>query len=148
MSKDEKNKSNDLDNLKIELWDRRLQKGEGSGLWFTQIKALLRKDFILMKRSWISSLMITIVTPLIAMLFLEYIIIINKNESKKRNVIHPDRIPLEGVPDCYGLEDEQDKCINLMFTNCIDNSTCTRDSDVDKIISIFVENNNKRMNLK
>lgn len=34
-----------------------------------------------------------------------------------------------------------------MFTNCIDNSTCTRDSDVDKIISIFVENNNKRMNL-
>lgn len=45
--------------------------------------------------------MITIVTPLIAMLFLEYIIIINKNESKKRNVIHPDRIPLEGVPDCY-----------------------------------------------
>jgi len=34
-----------------------------------------------------------------------------------------------------------------MYTNCIDDAVCTRDSDVDKIISIFVENNNKRMNL-
>jgi len=144
--KDDKEKE-DINNLGIEFWDRRIQKGEGAGLWFNQLKALLRKDYILLKRSWISTLMITIITPLIAMLFLEYIIYISKNEVSKTVDLHPMRIPLAGVPDCYGPEAEQDKCINLMFTNCIDNSTCTRDKDVDKIVSIFIENNNKRMNL-
>jgi len=34
-----------------------------------------------------------------------------------------------------------------MFTNCIDDAVCTRDSSVDTIMSNFVEANNKRMNL-
>jgi len=34
-----------------------------------------------------------------------------------------------------------------MFTNCIDDDECTRDSEVDKIMSTFIENNNERMNL-
>jgi len=33
-----------------------------------------------------------------------------------------------------------------MFTNCIDNNICQRDSAVDEIMTNFVEANNKRMN--
>jgi len=34
-----------------------------------------------------------------------------------------------------------------MFTNCIDDAICERDPSIDKIMSNFVETNNKRMNL-
>jgi len=34
-----------------------------------------------------------------------------------------------------------------MFTNCIDDDKCTRDSSIDEILTNFVETNNKRMNL-
>jgi len=44
--------------------------------------------------------MITVLTPLLAMAFLKYIIIISKNYTKEEN-LHPERIPLSGVPNCY-----------------------------------------------
>jgi len=34
-----------------------------------------------------------------------------------------------------------------MFTNCIDDATCQRDTEVDKILEYYVEKNNERMNL-
>jgi len=146
MGKQKEDNYDDIESFDIQLWDRRLQKSDGSGLWFTQLKALLRKDIILLKRSWKTTLMITVLTPLLAMAFLKYIIFISKNYTKDDN-LHPERIPLSGVPNCYGHPEEKENCINLMYTNCIDDAVCTRDSDVDKIISIFVENNNRRMNL-
>ena len=43
--------------------------------------------------------MITIITPLIIMLFLEYVIKMNEDFLTK-DVDHPERIPLPGVKDC------------------------------------------------
>jgi ABC-type multidrug transport system ATPase subunit len=143
---DKDNKINDKESIDFLFWDRRIQKSEGSGLWFSQLKALLRKNIILTKRSWKTYLMITIITPLIIMLFLEYVIKINKDFMIK-SVDHPERIPLPGVKDCIGDISTPDNCISLMFTNCIDDDECTRDSEVDKIMSTFIENNNERMNL-
>jgi len=41
------NKINDKGSVDFLFWDRRIQKSEGSGLWFSQLKALLRKNIIL-----------------------------------------------------------------------------------------------------
>jgi len=48
MGKEKDNNYDDIESFDIQLWDRRLQKSDGSGLWFTQLKALLRKDIILL----------------------------------------------------------------------------------------------------
>lgn len=34
-----------------------------------------------------------------------------------------------------------------MFTNCIDDALCQRDSEVDKILEYYVTKNNERMDL-
>jgi len=142
----EQNNSSEVKDIKIEFWDRRLQKSGGSGLWFSQLKSLLRKNYILSKRSWKTTLFITVIVPLLSMCLM-LLIGIEAIDFNRKDELHPEKKLLEGVPDCMGNSDDYNKCINLMFTNCIDEEICERNSEVDKIMSIFIENNNRRMKL-
>jgi len=60
MGKEKEDNYDDIESFDIQLWDRRLQKSDGSGLWFTQLKALLRKDIILLV--YIENFYINIIT--------------------------------------------------------------------------------------
>jgi len=147
MGKKEDDSPFDNDFFEIKLWDKE-KINRQSGLWFIQLITLLKKNFILQFRYWRTSLVISVITPLLAMLLLEFIIIINKNElGVGKGIYHPATYPLSGIEDCIGPVDKEDNCINLMFTNCIDDDKCTRDSSIDEILTNFVETNNKRMNL-
>ncbi|ORX83600.1 hypothetical protein BCR32DRAFT_291916 [Anaeromyces robustus] len=148
MKKQEDNNSSiDANAFEIKLWDKE-KINKKSGLWFIQFLTMLKKNFILQFRYWKTSLLISILTPLIAMILVKFIIILHQNQlGIGKGIYKLDKYPLSGIEDCVGPINEQNKCINLMFTNCIDNSVCQRDPNIDIIISNFVEANNKRMNL-
>jgi len=144
MSEKEKKSINDLESFEIKLWDKDLT-SSSKGLWTIQLKTMLKKNYILQTRFWKTALVLSVFTPLLAMILLEFIIHLYDSWGKK--TLHPEKYLLNGIDNCYGPVNDKNVCINLMFTNCIDKDNCTRDPTVDEIISNFVENNNKRMNL-
>jgi len=146
MRKIEDSNSNDMESFEIKLWNKE-KINRKSGLWFIQLKTMLKKNIILQIRFWKTSLVLSVITPLIAMLLLRFLVFIKSSTWGKQN-LYPEKYPLSGVEDCLGPIDYQEHCINIMFTNCIDSTTCVRDASIDAIMSNFVEANNKRMNLK
>ncbi|ORX81187.1 hypothetical protein BCR32DRAFT_13526, partial [Anaeromyces robustus] len=144
MSEKEKKSINDLESFEIKLWDKDLM-SSSRGLWAIQLETMLKKNYTLQMRFWKTALVLSVITPFLAMVLLEFIIHLNDSLGKK--VLHPEKYLLNGIDNCYGPVSDKNLCINLMFTNCIDKNNCTRDPTVDEIISNFVENNNKRMNL-
>jgi len=144
MSEKEKKSINDLESFEIKLWDKDLT-SSSSGIWTIQLKTMLNKNYTLQTRFWKTALVLSVITPFLAMILLEFIIHLNNSLGKK--TLHPEKYLLNGIDNCYGPVSNKNQCINLMFTNCIDKNNCTRDTSVDEIISYFVENNNKRMNL-
>lgn len=136
---------NDTESFEIKLWDNKLINRK-SGLWFIQLRTMLKKNFILQFRFWKTSLIIAVITPLLAMIFIKLLAFV-RLDALSRPVLNPERYPLSGVENCYGTFKNPNKCINIMFTNCIDDAICERDPSIDKIMSNFVETNNKRMNL-
>jgi len=141
-----KNENNDSfideDSFEIKLWSKDLL-NSSSGLWKTQLKTMLKKHYILQSRSLKTVIFLIVISPLLAMLLLKFIQYIFSAYTDSN--LHPSKLNLDGVENCYGPEGS-DKCINLMFTNCIDNNVCQRDMAVDEIMTNFVEANNKRMN--
>ncbi|ORX75187.1 hypothetical protein BCR32DRAFT_225276 [Anaeromyces robustus] len=138
----EDNSCIDDDSFEIQLWSKDLLNST-SGLWIIQLKTLLRKHYILQSRSWKTVLFLIVISPLVTMLLLEFVsyLFLFLTESN----LHPSKFNLNGVDNCYG-PDGSDACINFMYTNCIDNNNCQRDSAIDEIMSNFVVANNKRMN--
>ncbi|ORX44545.1 hypothetical protein BCR36DRAFT_359698 [Piromyces finnis] len=136
------------DSLEIKLWNKD-KINKKSGLWFIQFITLLKKNITLQLRYWKTALLLSVISPLLSMVLVKVFIILNGNEvGVGKGVYHPPEYSLSGIEDCVGPTDKQDKCINLMFTNCIDNAICERDPTVDEIISNFVQTNNDRMNIK
>eukprot|EP00833_Pecoramyces_ruminatium_P014179 jgi/Orpsp1_1/1188211/evm.model.d7180000063235.1 len=147
MGNNDNDNSIDNDNFEIKLWNKEIINRK-SGLWFIQLLTMLKKNFILQFRYWKTSLLISVITPLLAMLLLELIILINGNEvGVGKGIYHPTTYPLAGIEDCIGPVEQQNSCINVMFTNCIDDAECQRDPSVDEILTNFIESNNKRMKL-
>jgi len=144
---DIKDTKSESDSLEIKLWDKE-KINKKSGLWFIQFMTLLKKNFILQFRYWKTALLLSVITPLLSMLLLQFFIIITRGQvGFGKGIDHPPEYSLSGIENCMGPANDSDKCINLMFTNCIDNAVCERDSTVDEIISNFVHANNERMNL-
>ncbi|ORY28097.1 P-loop containing nucleoside triphosphate hydrolase protein [Neocallimastix californiae] len=61
--------------------------------------------------------------------------------KKQLKIMLKKNITLQGPIDLEG------NCINLLFTNCIDDAKCDRDIEVDKILEYYVIKNNERMDL-
>ncbi|ORX44542.1 hypothetical protein BCR36DRAFT_334597 [Piromyces finnis] len=145
---EDKNKNNiDDDDFDIMLWDNNdSKKNSGFTIWKKQLKIMLNKNFVLQLRFWKSTLLMTIITPLIVMILLELLQLLAVNQNGKE-ILHPESYPLSGIENCKGPINLEGNCINLMFTNCIDGAICQRDSEVDKILENYVEKNNERMGL-
>ncbi|OUM56699.1 hypothetical protein PIROE2DRAFT_18572, partial [Piromyces sp. E2] len=140
--KDKESSFLDDDLFEIQLWSKDLLSNT-KGLWIIQLKTLLKKHYILQSRSWKTVLLLIVISPLIVMLLLKFVSYLFSFLTESN--LHPSKINLNGVDNCYGPVGS-DVCINFMFTNCIDNNICQRDSALDKIMTNFVEANNKRMN--
>eukprot|EP00833_Pecoramyces_ruminatium_P003759 jgi/Orpsp1_1/1177791/evm.model.c7180000062857.1 len=132
----------DEDSFEIQLWSKDLL-NSSSGLWLIQLKTLLKKHYILQSRSWKTVIFLIFISPLLAMLLLEFLTTLFSSLTESN--LHPTKFNLNGVDNCYG-PDGTDACINFMFTNCIDDNICQRDPDIDNIMTNFIEANNKRMN--
>ncbi|OUM58765.1 hypothetical protein PIROE2DRAFT_64203 [Piromyces sp. E2] len=98
MGKGKDNHSNDMESFEIKLWDSEKINKKG-GLWFTQLKTMLKKNIILQIRFWKSSLVISIITPLLAMALLKFLIFMKSNTLGKQ-VLYPEKYELSGVEDC------------------------------------------------
>ncbi|OUM61279.1 hypothetical protein PIROE2DRAFT_20971 [Piromyces sp. E2] len=137
---------NTTDTMEIKFWDKG-KINRKSGLWFIQLKSMLKKNFTLQFRFWKTSIVISIITPLLTMLMFKFLIFIKKNSWGKQ-ILYPEKYTLDGVADCFGPAGNENNCINIMYTNCIDGAICERDPAVDEIMSNFVKNNNQRTNNK
>ncbi|OUM56123.1 hypothetical protein PIROE2DRAFT_19417 [Piromyces sp. E2] len=140
--KDKESSYLDDDSFEIQLWSKDLLSST-KGIWIIQLKTLLKNHYILQSRSWKTVLLLIVISPLIVMLLLKFVSYLFSFLTESN--LHPSKVNLNGVDNCYGPEGS-DACINFMFTNCIDNNICQRDSAIDKIMTNFVEANNKRMN--
>ncbi|OUM68605.1 hypothetical protein PIROE2DRAFT_3587 [Piromyces sp. E2] len=145
---EEKNiKELDDEDFEILLWDHNNdEKKSGFTIWKKQLIIMLNKNVTLQLRFWKSTLLMTIITPLVIMILLELLQLLAVYQHGKE-ILHPESYPLSGIENCQGPINLEGNCINLMFTNCIDDAVCQRDSEVDKILENYVKKNNERMNL-
>jgi len=140
-------KQNDVEeeDFDIMLWDHNEEQKSWFNVWKRQLKIMLNKNIILQLRFWKTTLVMTVITPLVVMILLELLQLLAIYQHGKET-LYPESYPLSGIENCQGPINYEKNCINLMFTNCIDDATCQRDTEVDKILEYYVEKNNERMN--
>ncbi|CAG8495111.1 18204_t:CDS:2 [Cetraspora pellucida] len=107
-------------------------------LFFRQLWIMIRRNFILQKRYYKSTLSQILIGPIIFLLLL-YILQQADNSQKLKSNLHPTAYPLLGVQPCQGRT-TSDPCINLMYT--------PDDQTSRTIMQAFADNNFKRTGYK
>jgi hypothetical protein len=91
---------------------------------------LLKKNFILQRRFYWSTLFQCVLTPFV-LLFLLFLLQKSFNAKLNQSNLHPTAYPMTGLDPC-----SNSGCITLMYT--------PKNTNVDSIMNYLVQNNNKR----
>ncbi|RIA85383.1 hypothetical protein C1645_781967 [Glomus cerebriforme] len=103
-------------------------------LFFKQLWIMIKRNAILQKRYYKSTIAQIIICPILFLLLL-FILQKSDNQQRLKSILHPSSYPLNGVQHCQGFYTDS-PCINLMFTpDTVENRA---------ILSIFATNNERR----
>jgi len=102
--------------------------------WFSQLRIMLRKNFILQIRYRKSTIAQSILAPIVIMLVLFLLQQLDYSKQRSDNP-HPLKYPLNGLQKCQG-RNPGDPCVTLMFTP---------DTDETRLyMKVFAEKNKNR----
>ncbi|KAJ3218065.1 ATP-binding cassette sub- A member 1 [Clydaea vesicula] len=105
--------------------------------FFSQLKVMLKRNFILQLRYRNSTLAQTILAPLIFQLLL-FVLQQADYERQRESNPHPTPYSLTGIPTCQGTSYQDNNCINIFYTPAEEPYT--------SFMKTFAELNSKRMN--